>query len=114
MPILSLAAAWAKGTTVFRRVRELRFKDVDRMMAVKHQLGALGARVRAENDDLSVEGPTKPILPEFLDAARDHQMAMMLHIALAAAGAGRPVQGDEVIAGSYPNFKQDLAALSAG
>jgi 3-phosphoshikimate 1-carboxyvinyltransferase len=114
MPILSLAAAWAKGTTVFRRVRELRFKDVDRMMAVKHQLGALGARVRAENDDLSVEGPTKPILPEFLDAARDQQMAMMLHIALAASGAGRPVQGDEVMAGSYPNFKQDLAALSAG
>lgn len=111
IPILALAAASAEGTTVFRQVRELRLKETDRLTAIKHQLGALGARVWVENDDLFVQGPTKVFLPESLDSNSDHRLAMMLRIALVKAGATVPIIGEESIAISYPSFNDDLAIL---
>ena len=113
IPMLALAAAAARGVTIFRQVRELRLKETDRLMAIKHQLGAMGAKVWVENDDLFVEGPTKVILPESLDSGHDHRLAMTLHLALVASQASIPVLGDDSIGISYPAFKEDLARLSA-
>jgi 3-phosphoshikimate 1-carboxyvinyltransferase len=113
IPILALAAARAKGVSVFRQVRELRLKETDRLTAIKHQLGALGVKVWVENDDLFVEGTDSFIMPETLDSGHDHRMAMSIHIALALAGKHIPVIGDESIAISYPGFKDDLARLTA-
>ncbi|MDR1045062.1 MAG: 3-phosphoshikimate 1-carboxyvinyltransferase [Candidatus Adiutrix sp.] len=115
IPMLALAAAAADGLTVFRQVRELRLKETDRLTAIKHQLGAMGARVRVEDDDLFVEGPTKVILPESLDSGGDHRLAMMLHLARTAASCSTlPILGDDSIAVSYPAFKDDLSRLSSG
>jgi 3-phosphoshikimate 1-carboxyvinyltransferase len=114
IPMLALAAALAEGETVFRQVRELRLKETDRLTAIKHQLGALGAKVRVEGDDLFVAGPTKLTLPETLDSGQDHRLAMTLHLALKAAKASVPILGDESIAISYPAFKADLARLAEG
>lgn len=115
IPMLALAAASAKGVTAFRRVRELRLKETDRLTAIKHQLGALGIDVRVENDDLFVKGPTREIImPETLDSGHDHRLAMTLHMALALAGRRVPVLGDESVRASYPEFQADLARLNAG
>ena len=111
IPMLALAAACAEGVTVFRQVRELRLKETDRLTAIKHQLGAMGVRVWVDNDDLFVEGPTKAFVPESLDSGGDHRLAMMLHMALVAAGLNLPVLGDESIPISYPGFKRDLDHL---
>lgn len=114
IPILAMAAATAKGVSAFRHVRELRVKETDRLTAIKHQLGALGVKVEVEGDDLFVTGAPSFLVPEGLDSARDHRIAMALYIALAAAGRGPgsvPVAGDESIDISYPSFKADLARL---
>ena len=112
VPILALTAAFAKGKTVFHGVGELRVKESDRLMAIKHQLGHLGVRVKIDCDDLIIEGPTKMVLPDKLDSSHDHRLAMMLYMALAYAGAERPIVGEESIAISYPNFLNDLHTLS--
>ena len=112
IPMLALAAAKAKGVTVFRQVRELRLKETDRLTAIKHQLGAMGVRVKVENDDLIIEGPTKVILPESLDSGHDHRLAMMLRMAAVATEANIPILGEESIAISYPDFMADLDLLS--
>ena len=114
IPMLALAAASARGVTVFRQVRELRLKETDRLTAIKHQLGAMGVEVRVENDDLLIKGPTKAIMPETLDSGHDHRLAMTLHMALAATGRGIPVLGDESICVSYPEFMADLSRLRSG
>ena len=114
IPMLALAAASANGVTVFRQVRELRLKETDRLTAIKHQLGAIGVDVRVENDDLFVKGPTKAIMPEALDSGHDPRLAMTLHMALAAAGRGIPVLGDDSICISYPEFMNDLNLLRSG
>ena len=112
IPMLALAAASAKGVTVFRQVRELRLKETDRLTAIKHQLGAMGVRVKVKTDDLFIEGPTKPILPENLDSGHDHRLAMMLHMFSVVASCSIPVIGDESIAISYPGFMDDLKKLT--
>jgi 3-phosphoshikimate 1-carboxyvinyltransferase len=111
IPILSLAATQAQGRTVFRQVDELRVKETDRLMGIRHQLGALGARANADGDDLIIDGPTSFILPESLDSGSDHRLAMTLAIALKAAGADLPILGRESIAISYPTFDADLNSL---
>mgnify|MGYP003701332249 CR=1 FL=1 len=111
IPMLALAAATAEGVSVFRQVRELRLKETDRLTAIKHQLGAIGVRVKVENDYLFIEGPTKAILPETRDSIHDHRLAMMLHMAALAAGHCIPVLGDESLAVSYPGFRKDLDSL---
>jgi 3-phosphoshikimate 1-carboxyvinyltransferase len=111
IPMLALAATQANGQSVFRAVDELRVKETDRLMSLRHQLGALGARVNAEGNDLIIDGPTSFILPETLDSGRDHRLAMTLSIALAAANAKVPIIGAESMAISYPSFEESLKEL---
>ncbi|MDR1607275.1 MAG: 3-phosphoshikimate 1-carboxyvinyltransferase, partial [Deltaproteobacteria bacterium] len=68
VPMLALAATQAQGETIFREVNELRVKETDRLMSVRHQLGALGARLNVTGDDLFVKGPTSYIVPKTLDS----------------------------------------------
>jgi 3-phosphoshikimate 1-carboxyvinyltransferase len=112
IPILALAATQAQGRTVFHQVDELRVKETDRLMGIRHQLGALGARLNSEGDDLIIDGPTSFILPESLDSGSDHRLAMTLSVALKAAGAPQvPILGRQSIVISYPSFDQHLAKL---
>lgn len=111
IPVLALAATAAKGVTIFRKVDELRIKETDRLMSIRHQLGALGARVGIDGDDLHVEGPAKYVIPESLDSGHDHRLAMTLVMALKAVKADIPILGLESIPISYPDFHADLASL---
>ncbi|KXS56162.1 MAG: hypothetical protein AMR96_04170 [Candidatus Adiutrix intracellularis] len=112
VPILALAAALAKGTTIFRNMRELRFKEIDRLTGICYQLGALGVQVKIESDDLFVTGPTKLISPEILDSGHDHRLAMTLLMARFITGSNTPVRGEESISISYPSFKEELIRLN--
>jgi 3-phosphoshikimate 1-carboxyvinyltransferase len=111
IPILAFAATQAQGLTIFRQVDELRIKETDRLMSIRHQLGALGARVKVEGDDLYIEGPTSFMIPKELDSGSDHRLAMTLAIALLAAKAKIPILGEESIGISYPDFKAQLSGL---
>ncbi|MDR1658448.1 MAG: 3-phosphoshikimate 1-carboxyvinyltransferase [Deltaproteobacteria bacterium] len=111
IPVLALAATQAHGMTIFRKVDELKLKETDRLMSIRHQLGAMGARVKIEGDDLLIEGPTSFIIPPSLDSGHDHRLAMTLQLALKAAKADVPIFGTESIAISYPGFSAALEAL---
>jgi 3-phosphoshikimate 1-carboxyvinyltransferase len=109
--MLALAATQSNGQSVFQQVDELRVKETDRLMSVRHQLGALGARVNVAGSDLIIDGPTSFIIPESLDSGRDHRLAMTLSIALMAAKANIPILGAESMAISYPSFEESLHKL---
>lgn len=113
VPMLVLAASKAQGVTIFRGVRELKTKGTDLLTGLKEQLGALGAQIWQEGDDLFVGGFTgiKTIFPSELDSGGDRDLAMTLHMALAVSGITLPVVGDSSIARSYPLFKDELAWL---
>jgi 3-phosphoshikimate 1-carboxyvinyltransferase len=114
VPVLAVAAAAARGRTVFRQVAELRVKESDRLEATVRLCRAFGAEARAEGDDLVVEGRGR-LEPGSFDAKGDHRMAMAAVIAgLAARPRGRStVVGFGGVATSWPGFVDDLRSLGA-
>lgn len=111
-PILSVAAAFAKGTTIMRGLEELRVKESDRLEAVALGLKLNGVKYEIEGDDLIVEGGQVPgggTVPTHMD----HRIAMsFLTMGLASE---MPVTVDDVtmIATSFPEYRDLMKDLGA-
>ena len=111
-PILSVAAAFARGTTAMRGLEELRVKESDRLEAVARGLAANGVKYTIEGDDLLVEGGAVPG-GGTVTTHMDHRIAMsFLTMGLAAE---KPVTVDDVtmIATSFPEYQDLMAGLGA-
>ncbi len=103
MPVVSVAAAFAEGTTRIRDARELRVKETDRIAAMVCELGKLGASVEALEDGMVIEGG-RNLTGGDVDSHGDHRIAMSM--AVAALGAAGPVTIHDTgcTATSFPNF----------
>ena len=113
VPILALAATQAQGASVFENIGELRIKETDRIAAVISQLGAMGAKLHEDGDNLVVEGSTPLHLPGELESFGDHRIAMTLAVAGLLAGGRASVRQADCVAISYPTFTQGLERLLA-
>ena len=114
VPALAVAAAVARGTTVFRGVGELRVKESNRFDAVISLLRAFGAHATAAGDDLVVTGGSRLVAAD-VDAAGDHRMAMAAAVAGLAADPATgetTVRGFDAVATSYPAFVAHLHLLA--
>src|SRR3546814_20686134 len=84
-PILAIAAACARGTTVVRGAAELRVKESDRIAAMAAGLRSLGVHVEARPDGSLIEGGT--LRGGAIDSLGDHRIAMAFAVAGPLAGA---------------------------
>lgn len=123
IPVLAIAAACARGTTVFEGVAELRVKESDRLAAIADGLGRLDVVTRSGHATLEVDGrgsavlsatPDRPFAAAELESQGDHRLAMSWAVAGLAAHPGVTIDGFEAIDVSYPRFLDDLALLSGG
>ena len=93
IPLLSVLAARAEGTTIFREVGELRVKESDRLALLASNLRAVGARAEARGNTLSVEGGGATPAGRVVTAG-DHRLAMAFAVLGTLPGAkvrgGRP------------------------
>jgi 3-phosphoshikimate 1-carboxyvinyltransferase len=112
-PILAVAAAFARGTTRMRGLKELRVKESDRVAAIADGLKANGVEVAIEGDDLIVEGKGGAPGGGLVATHMDHRIAMaFLVMGLASE---RPVAVDDTsfIATSFPSFLPMMRGLGA-
>ena len=110
VPILSLVASVAEGTTVIRNIERLRIKESDRVATIIDTLTRLGADIREENRCLVING--KPSLKgDAVKSYNDHRIAMTA--AIAAICCSKPVTIEDPMAvnKSYPRFYEDLQAI---
>ena len=112
IPIIALAACFARGTTVIRDAEELRFKESDRLRGTARELSKLGARINELPDGLSIEG-TGSLKGGTCSSYGDHRMAMTLGIAGLLAKEEVVVGGSETVGVSYPTFWQDMDNLTS-
>jgi 3-phosphoshikimate 1-carboxyvinyltransferase len=114
-PILFVAAAFAEGTTRTSGLGELRVKESDRLAAMAQGLRAIGARVEAQADGLTIHGSGGEPLAggATIDPRLDHRVAMAF--AVAGLHCRRPVIVADMAAAdtSFPGFAAMLAGLAA-
>jgi 3-phosphoshikimate 1-carboxyvinyltransferase len=107
IPILAVAAAFARGTTVIRDAGELRVKESDRLAAIATELNRMGAKVTELPDGLEITGG-RPLQGTEVESHGDHRIAMSLAIAALNATGTTTIHGAEAAAISYPEFVATL------
>ncbi len=107
LPILAVAGALARGTTMIRQAQELRVKETDRIAAIAHNLRSMGAQVIELTDGLEIHGRA-PLHGARLSSFGDHRIAMAFAIAGLFAEGETIIQDVDCVATSYPGFDKML------
>ncbi|MFM7528563.1 MAG: 3-phosphoshikimate 1-carboxyvinyltransferase, partial [Nodosilinea sp.] len=110
IPILAIAALFAKGTTQICDAAELRVKECDRLAVMASQLTQLGARLEEQGDGLTIYGETT-LQGNQVDSHGDHRIAMSLAIAALQARGSTHIHNADAATISYPSFTTTLAQL---
>ncbi len=103
IPVLSVAAAYAEGTTVISDARELKIKESDRIKTTAEELKKMGIHIEEKDDGLEIEGG-HPLKGAVCESHGDHRIAMSLAVAALAAGGEMTVKNSECINTSFPGF----------
>ena len=108
VPTLAVVAAFAKGRTRISRVEHLRYKETDRIAALRQELAKMGIETSLEKNSLVINGGS-PRGAE-IDTYQDHRMAM----AFAVAGLripGMVIENPDCVNKSLPGFWALLEGL---
>ncbi len=103
IPILSIAAACADGTTKIEGASELRVKESDRISVMAQGLIALGIEVEELDDGMTIAGG-KFSGGVTVDSEGDHRCAMSFAVAGALCDDAVVIRGSDMIATSFPQF----------
>ena len=101
-PVLFVAAAAARGTTVVSGAEELRVKESDRIATMAEGLATLGVRAEPRPDGLVVEGGA--LGGGTIDSHGDHRIAMAFAVAALRASAPIEIRDVANVATSFPGF----------
>lgn len=110
-PILAIAAACAKGTSVFNGLAELRVKESDRLAAIADGLAACGVDVEAGDDSLTIHGKGQVPGGGEVKTCLDHRIAMSFLILGLVAEQPVMIDDAEMIATSFPDFFELMQKL---
>ena len=112
IPILSIAAACAKGTTRISDAHELRVKESDRLEAISSGLTKLKVKHELFEDGISIDGgiPKSNYAIE-IDSYGDHRIAMSFLISSLKVKHSVSVDNCKNIYTSYPNFVETMNSL---
>jgi 3-phosphoshikimate 1-carboxyvinyltransferase len=105
-PVLFVAAAAAKGTTVFSGLEELRVKESDRISTMATGLRALGIDVEESPDGATVRGGH--FEAGEVRSFGDHRVAMSLAVAGTIAAGEVTVRDVGTVQTSFPGFDNCL------
>jgi len=103
LPVVSVAAACAEGTTVIADARELRVKETDRIAAMTEELRKIGVSVEPQDDGMIVQGGAV-FSGGQINSHGDHRIAMSMAIAALRAISEIHIDDTACTATSFPNF----------
>lgn len=112
LPILMVAACFAKGRTIFEGVGELRVKETDRIRSMSDNLSKMGSDIKIvkhnKTESVIIRG-VGSLCGASVKSFGDHRTAMSMVVAGLAASGTTKIDDTSCINKSFPGF---LAALS--
>ncbi|MEE9605902.1 MAG: 3-phosphoshikimate 1-carboxyvinyltransferase [Candidatus Scalindua sp.] len=106
---LVAVAVFAEGKTRIRNVKNLRYKETDRISALVNELKRIGVKVREYEDGLEIEPSTAPHSAE-ISTYNDHRMAMSFAL-IGLRIRGIKIKNPECVHKTFPDFFERLEKL---
>lgn len=106
VPVLSVAAACAKGTTMIKNCARLRLKESDRIEAVRDMLTCLGGKIEVDGDSIIVHH--SEFTGGTVDSKNDHRIAMSAAVAAFATDSSVTIENAQAVNKSYPSFWDEI------
>lgn len=114
LPVLMVAACFARGETVLEGVEELRLKETDRINSMTRNLGKMGADIRMKRKNgreaIIIKG-IKALTGTKVRSFSDHRTAMSMIVAGLAAKGTTDIDDISCIDKSFPGFTIVLEKL---
>ncbi len=111
LPILMVAAACAKGTSIFYGAGELRVKETDRIKSMCENLSKMGVRITVSSShNIKIKG-IKELVGAKVKSFGDHRTAMSMIVAGLCATGKTEIDNVNCIAKSFPEFIKILDSL---
>ena len=106
LPILFIACATCNGLSLIENIRELRYKESDRIEAMENGLKKLGITIVSTENSMKITGDT--FSGGIIDSYGDHRIAMSFLIAGLVSNKPITVLNTSNINTSFPNFEDIL------
>lgn len=103
IPVFTVAALCAKGTTVVKDATELKVKESNRIATMSQELGKMGVVIEETNDGMIIKGNQKLKGAEVYSHL-DHRVAMSCAIAGLIAEGETTIIDADCVGISFPNF----------
>ena len=110
VPVCTVLACYAKGTSKIHDAQRLRYKESDRLLSLYLELKKMGADITMDENSLTVKGPCA-LRGSTIDPHNDHRIVMACAVAALGASGETRIQNAECVKKSYPRFFDDLRVL---
>lgn len=110
VPVLSVCAAFAEGTTKIINAERLRIKECDRLKATAELLNNLGGKVKELSDGLEITGVSS-LKGENVNGYNDHRIVMSAAVCAARSDEDITATFAMSINKSYPDFYIDYNSI---
>lgn len=102
VPPMTIACAFAKGTSRLTNIGHLRHKECDRLAVMSSELNKMGVSAQCNEDSLIIEG-AKQAKGAKIDPHNDHRIAMSFAVAGLVTGE-QIIENESCVAKSFPDF----------
>lgn len=112
-PILFIAACFAKGTSHFKGIEELRVKESDRIQSMELGLKPLGVKISSTKNSVKITGTNSFKLNKKIkiDAKGDHRIAMSFYILSQVLNKPFKIKDFNYVKTSFPSFTKTINKL---
>jgi len=112
-PILFIAACFAKGTSNFKGIEELRVKESDRIKSMEDGLKPLGVKVSSTKSSVKITGTNSFKLNKRIkiDAKGDHRIAMSFYVLSQVLNKSFKIKDFNYVKTSFPSFTKTINTL---
>ncbi len=109
VPIMAVAAMFAKGKTRLKDIAHARVKESDRIGDLTRELKKVGARIETQRSSMTIYPQSEYLHHQSLDPHNDHRLAMAFSIL--GLKLGVKIKDIDCTHKSYPDFVDDMQCL---